>query len=477
MMLIAFIAYFMLKKLVIRPMKKLTIALQSKNSYNLASLNQAHTEYGELSRLITNFFDQNLILGEEIESRRKSEAKLQMALKEKELADIEKIRAEQAALAKSQFLSTMSHEIRTPINGVIGISNLLMDENLTPRQTEYVRTLNFSAQNLLSIVSDILDFSKIESGKIEFEKSSFNLEHVCYNVFKLFEQKAQEKGISYEFKPATASNFSYYGDHFRLSQVLSNLLSNAVKFTETGGVQFSYAIEKDNADSISVAFTVKDSGIGLTPEQQGRIFESFSQADKHITARYGGTGLGLTISKKLIELQQGHISLVSEHGKGSVFTVRLKYDKHSFADTERVHSLNTDTKGEKQLDGFKILVAEDNQVNAMVLTRFLKKWKIESKVAVDGVEAISMLNKEKFDLILMDLQMPNMDGHEAMRTIRESEDEEIKNMTVIAFTADALLETQKKLINNGFDNCMTKPFSPDALFKLLAKYYTKAKAA
>ncbi len=471
---IAIITYLSIRKIIIYPLKQLTLSLQNKSSQNLAPLNKETTEFGELSKLITNFFDQNEILAIEIEQRKMSEAHLQKALKEKEIADVEKIRAEQSVLAKSQFLSTMSHEIRTPINGVIGISNLLMEENLNARQAEYVKTLNFSAQNLLSIVSDILDFSKIEAGKMEFEKSSFNLQEVSQNVFNLFEQKAQEKGIEYSFIPGKAAAFSYYGDHHRLSQVLSNLLSNALKFTDAGRVELSYTIEKENTDEVEVKFMIKDSGIGLTNEQQLKIFESFSQADKHITARYGGTGLGLTICKKLIEMQGGTIAVQSEFGKGSTFIVTIKYDKHAFTAENGNATIDLEKTSVKNLKGLKILVAEDNHVNAMVLTRFLNKWNIENKVAKDGVEAIELLKNESFDVVLMDLQMPNMDGHQAMKIIRDSAERQIKNMPVIAFTADALLETQKKLISTGFDNCMTKPFNPDSLYKLLSKYYSAA---
>ncbi len=375
-----------------------------------------------------------------------------------------------AAMAKSNFLSTMSHEIRTPINGVIGISNLLMSEELTPVQKEYVHTLNFSAQHLSTIVSDILDFSKIESGSFTFEKVSFNVEQVCSNIFKLFEAQAAEKNISLSFTPHAIEGFSLYGDYVRLSQVLTNLISNAVKFTHEGGVSFSFMPLREDDKRITIRFIVKDSGIGIAKEQQGRIFESFLQADDSVTRKYGGTGLGLTICKKLVELQGGKIFIESEQEKGSTFVVELAFDKHSF--TNEVTSKMPVTDLDRlSLKGMKILVAEDNKINAMVLTRFLSKWEIESKVAVDGQQAVEMANGEPFDMILMDLQMPIMDGRTATSHIRESKDEALAKIPIVALTADALIESQRALLKCGFNDCVTKPFSPELLFKVLKKYF------
>jgi PAS domain S-box-containing protein len=375
-----------------------------------------------------------------------------------------------AALAKSNFLSTMSHEIRTPINGVIGITNLLMEEELTSAQKEYVDTLNFSAQHLSTIVSDILDFSKIESGTLTFEKLSFDLEQVCGNIFKLFESKAAEKNLEYRFVPGNVKGFSLYGDYVRLSQILTNLLSNAVKFTQSGKVEFSYHAVSENNDTITIAFVVKDTGIGISTAQQKRIFESFLQADTSVTRQYGGTGLGLTISKRLAELQGGKIELQSEQGKGSTFTVEITYDKHSFKNADLKEIVNEKTDKEA-LKGMKILVAEDNKVNALVLTRFLNKWGIDNVVTENGLEAINILEKEKFDVILMDLQMPVMGGRDAVAIIRKNAVAAITKIPVIALTADALLESQIDLLRNGFNECVTKPFNPDSLFKTLQKYY------
>jgi PAS domain S-box-containing protein len=375
-----------------------------------------------------------------------------------------------AEIAKSNFLSTMSHEIRTPINGVIGVANLLTEEDLTPVQKEYINTLNFSAQHLMAVVTDILDFSKIESGNISFEKTSFNLEQICHDSFKLFENKAKEKNIEYKFSPCITGTYSFYGDATRLSQVITNLLSNAVKFTKDGGVYFSYHIVTENNNTVTTAFVIKDTGIGISPAQQERIFESFLQADDSVTREYGGTGLGLTICKKLIELQKGTITVDSETGKGATFTVTLNFDKHVY-DKKAIANVNKNNTGSETLKGMKILVAEDNNINAMVLTRFLQKWHIECPVAVNGKLAVDMAENENFDLILMDLQMPEMDGRTATEIIRSSSNPALRNIPIVALTADALIESHKALLKNGFNDAVTKPFSPDALFKVLKKYH------
>jgi PAS domain S-box-containing protein len=375
-----------------------------------------------------------------------------------------------AALAKSDFLSAMSHEIRTPINGVIGLTNLLQQEKLTPSQQEYVNTLHFSAQHLSTIVSDILDFSKIESGNFVFEKLNFNIEEVCTNIFKLFQSKASEKNLVYRFTASPLSQLQLVGDYVRLSQVLTNLLSNAVKFTHEGSVDFGYRQVSADAKTLTVEFMVRDTGIGIAASQQGRIFESFLQADSTVTREYGGTGLGLTICKRLVEMQGGVISLESEPGKGSAFVVQLGFDKQELTGHTSATTLPA-TGSAQQLKGMKVLVAEDNKINTLVITRFLQKWHIEVKVAENGQQALDRLDEEVFDVVLMDLQMPLMDGREATRRMRTSTNTAVRDVPVIALTADALVESKKALLQSGFNDCVTKPFNPDQLFHLLKSYY------
>ncbi|MEY2829586.1 MAG: hypothetical protein RIQ33_1444 [Bacteroidota bacterium] len=377
-----------------------------------------------------------------------------------------------AALAKSDFLSSMSHEIRTPINGIVGIAGLLQEETLSHKQTDYVNTLNFSAQHLSTVVSDILDFSKIESGHMSFEKVSFNIEKNCKYIFELFAQKASEKNIKFilDSNNIKTENSFLYGDYVRLNQIISNLLSNAIKFTENGFVKFSYKVETINEEGAIVKFNIKDTGIGMTEKQQGQIFESFTQADKSITRQYGGTGLGLTISKKLVELQGGKIEVRSALGEGSEFEVTMPFEKHVYKDFE-IAPLIDKISDVKNLNGMKILVAEDNAINAMVLTRFLSKWQIDSKLAKDGVEALELLRNEPFDLIMMDIQMPNLNGIEATKMIRNLSETNYCNIPIVAFTADASIDLHRELLKQGFNHCLTKPFNPDTLFSYLKSMY------
>jgi CheY-like chemotaxis protein/nitrogen-specific signal transduction histidine kinase/tetratricopeptide (TPR) repeat protein len=374
----------------------------------------------------------------------------------------------QATIAKSEFLSSMSHEIRTPINGVIGIANLLMEEQLSPTQREYVDTLKFSAQHLSSIVSDILDFSKIESGKLVFERIPFNLAKVASHVFRLFENSAKEKSISLTYIPDPRIKHLLTGDYVRLSQVLSNLLSNAIKFTERGSVKFAYTLMEETESSVWVKFTIKDTGVGIPEQQMEQIFDNFAQADVSTSRKYGGTGLGLTISKKLIEQQGGTISVESNVGLGSTFSVEMKYEKQDILPTPIVPNLPV--KQPMNLYGTHFLIAEDNSINVLVLTALLKKWEAKYTVAQDGQEAIDFMKKDDFDAIIMDIQMPNVDGKEATQVIRQFTDDRKRNIPIIAFTAEASIEFHQEYLNSGFNDCVTKPFKPEQLYNILKKY-------
>lgn len=374
----------------------------------------------------------------------------------------------QAEIAKSEFMASMSHEIRTPINGVIGIANLLMEEQLSHTQREYVETLKFSAQHLSSIVSDILDFSKIESGKLVFESIPFSLNKVTANLFRLFEATAKEKSIALTFVPDPRIDYLLSGDYVRLSQILSNLLSNAIKFTEKGTVELAYTLKEETQSSIQVNFTIKDTGIGISSQQLKQIFENFTQADISTTRKYGGTGLGLTISKNLVEQQGGTITVESQVGQGSIFSVDLRYDKHESLPKAGIAEVAPPPP--MNLQGMKLLIAEDNHVNVLVLTTMLKKWSAEFMVAKDGQEAIDFARTNDFDAIIMDIQMPNVDGIEATQTIRQFTDNRKRNIPIIAFTAEATPESHQKYLSSGFNESLIKPFKPKHLFSILKKY-------
>ncbi len=455
------------------PLERVTTALETNSIEPLKRIKIKNTELGGISRLIETYFNQNKILQTEIQQRKKSEANLTIALDDIQKSTIDKIKAEQSAAAKSEFLSTMSHEIRTPINGVIGIANLLKDEKLTPHQKEYVDVLHFSANHLLSLVSDILDFSKIETGKVDFERSSFDLQQVCNTVYQLHKFNAEEKKIDFVYIPDTNLKQSIYGDYVRLNQVLTNLIGNAIKFTERGSVVFSYMVMAETSNNCTIQFKVKDTGIGIEENEQAKVFEGFSQANRNISKDFGGTGLGLTICKKLVELQGGKINVVSKYGEGAEFTFYISFEKHAF--TAINNEIKPSASNTNMLNGMKVLVAEDNNINILVIKRFLEKWGISYKIALNGKEAVKLATDEFFDVILMDLHMPEMDGEEATKLIRNNEDKKINIIPIIALTANASSDTQNKLLSGGlFSNYISKPFNPDNLFKLLKKYYHDA---
>jgi signal transduction histidine kinase/CheY-like chemotaxis protein len=451
------------------PLSNIEEALNSSSKKPIEQLAKTSNEFGSVARLVNSSFDYNDNLLHEVETRRKSELNLQQALADVERTTIEKIKAENAAKTKSEFLSTISHEIRTPINGMIGIVNLLKDEALTPRQTEYLSVLDYSSKHLLALVSDVLDFSKIEAGGIEFEKASFDLNVVCNNVLNLFKAKAAEKGIELKYEPFVADISSLYGDNVRLTQILNNLVGNAVKFTKQGYVQLGYKVLSNTESNVALEFRIKDTGIGIDEVARKKIFEGFSQANNEISREYGGTGLGLTISKKLIEIQGGSISVESTVGVGTSFSFYLSFEKHAFVSSipePRVSKLTA-----QDLHGLSILVAEDNKVNAFVLQRFLQKWNVTYTIVENGAEAVARVQENNYDLILMDLQMPIMNGQEATSAIRKMLDSHKNKIPVIALTADAAVSTQELIMQNGFSHFVTKPFNPDSLYKVLKKYH------
>jgi two-component system, sensor histidine kinase len=456
---------------VLKPISVLSEALNTKDATYLGSLKNKNDEFGNIAKLLDNSFSNIEKLNTEIGLRIKTEEQLKMAAVKLETATIEKIRAEQDKIAKGDFLSTMSHEIRTPINGVIGIANLLRTEDLNPAQHELVDTLVFSSNYLLSILTDILDFSKIESGNLTFDSVQFNLKEICKNVVALNQANAQSKNLQLILNADELSEEYFQGDSLRLCQILNNLIGNAIKFTNKGNVTLSYKIGKEIGKRKIIEFSINDSGIGIAANKLDSIFDSFSQADRTISTNYGGTGLGLTITKKLIEMQGGNITVTSELNKGTTFTFSLEFEKVDVEDycIQKYQRKNTIL----DLEGLKILVAEDNNINASILSKFLSKWNVKMDLAQNGNEVLIKLENEAYDLILMDLHMPLMGGEEALRKIRNNNSATYKMIPIIALTADATSETQKLMLEVGFNDYITKPFNPDKLFDILEQYAIK----
>jgi PAS domain S-box-containing protein len=375
-------------------------------------------------------------------------------------------RAENATEDKANFLSTVSHEIRTPMNAIIGISNLLQETELAPDQQKYVRILKDSSEGLLSLINDILDFSKIEAGKVTLEERSFDVRELVSRIFYGLNVKAEEKGLSVRLDIDERVPAWLRGDPVKLGQILTNLMGNAIKFTEHGSVTLALKVREVFPDAVSLDFKVSDTGIGIPPDRLTKIFEGFTQASYDIGMKYGGTGLGLAISLKLLELHGTRMAVESVLGEGSTFSfkLRLPLGQEQKANRGLVEGL-PDGQG---LQGLKILVAEDNAVNVFVLAQFLRKWGVEFEVAENGRLAVEKVQAREFDLVLMDLQMPELDGYGATRMIRELSGARFQRLPIIALTASTGLGEDERSKLTGFTDYLGKPFKPEALFSKLA---------
>jgi signal transduction histidine kinase/CheY-like chemotaxis protein len=374
--------------------------------------------------------------------------------------------AEQGLKAKSEFLSTMSHEIRTPLNSVIGMSNLMLLNNPRKDQREQLDVLQFSANNLLSIVNDILDYNKIEAGKIHFENIDTDLTTILSNIVAGAEYSAKEKGISIDL--SVDKNFTQIvkGDPTRLAQVVQNLVGNAVKFTKEGGVLVSLDIKEQVNNSITILFRVKDTGIGIPKDKQHLVFDQFTQADSSTSRGFGGTGLGLAISKKILALLGSELMLESEPGKGSTFYFTLNFLISDKVLTQHKIDEPANKAFGNQLDGITVLLVEDNQINVLVAKSFLEKWGAVVDVAENGQEAIDKLDTRRHHLVLMDLHMPVMDGFAAIKILREKG----IIIPIIALSASLPSEIESVIKKLAIDDFVLKPFVPDELYRKVLKF-------
>ncbi len=373
--------------------------------------------------------------------------------------------AEYGKKVKETFLANMSHELRTPVNGIIGISNLLRKTGVTNQQSNLLDMLETSSRSLLGVINDVLDISKIEAGKFNIVRSPHNLRNTIESVHGLLKFSADEKSIEFELEIDDHIPDVLLLDSLRINQILMNLLSNAIKFTDRGMVKLKVKVLQKNGDKVQLRFSVEDSGIGIPADRLSRIFESFEQADDDTASKYGGTGLGLTIVKKLVELKGGELTVSSQIGKGSVFNFTNWFEIAKMPE----HKAVKPTAPLSPFAGLNVLVAEDNMINQFMLVKMLKDWNVNVMVVDNGNSAIEKFTDNNYDLVLMDTHMPGLNGYQTARAIRMDFAEPKRSVPIISLSAAAYEHEHKEAISSGMNDVLSKPFEPHELHSKIEK--------
>ncbi|MBP9151405.1 MAG: response regulator [Flavobacteriales bacterium] len=403
---------------------------------------------GEIENIIT--------IANDITDRKEAEQELLEA----------KQRAEHLAKTKEEFLANMSHEIRTPMNAIVGVAQLLRDTPLTESQSKYLNAIDFASDNLLNIINDVLDLSKLEANAVVYESRPFSIRNTVNQLSEMFRSKSEEKSVAFNTQIKANTPDTVLGDPTKINQILINLLSNAFKFTKKGEVKLTISSKEMADKEIELELAVSDTGIGIPEDKFQDVFASFQQAQTNTTRKYGGTGLGLTIVKKLAEGMGGNVDISSELGKGTTFTVNIPVTVLTDAPTGETKEKNTIET--ERLKGKRALLVEDNELNQMVADQFLTIVGIEVTTVNDGLLAVEAVSKDHFDLILMDIQMPNMDGYEAARQMRKNGLE----TPIIAMTAHAFSGEKEKCLAAGMNDYLTKPIKRDLLHSKIIEILT-----
>lgn len=382
------------------------------------------------------------------------------------------IELHQANKTKDEFLSTMSHEIRTPLNAVIGMSDILLMEKFLPEQLENLKILKYSSEHLLALINDLLNLNKFKSKEIKLAEDDFNLSELIQNIQLHFKQTAINNNLSFETVIDSNIPSVLKGDSLKLSQVLKNLLSNAFKFTHKGGICFKVKLLETKLDAVIMRFSIADTGIGVSYDKQKDIFKSFVQASDNTSKLYGGSGLGLYISKELLKIQSSQLQLESREGEGSTFWFDIP-----FKNSNKAISLRQNYIPKTESIDLKVLVAEDNNLNALLLKKLFKKWNVDYEIAKNGQELLDIYHEKDFDMILMDLQMPILDGYDTARFIRKMDDINKSLIPIIALTAFSQSEVKDKTKRYKMNGYLSKPFDVNELHELLSFYSVKKQQA
>jgi signal transduction histidine kinase len=430
--------------------------LNDESSKQQLLIESLKTSFKSLSTAGEEISDNNLLhIAEQIKIAIKERKKI-----EKDLVKAREI-AETSLETRKIFLANISHEVRTPLNAIIGMSGILADSPLNDDQREYLEAIRASSEGLLVIINDILDLTKMESGKLQLEQIPFSIDHALKPVMRGFGVKAQQKNIQLTIERDVTIPDYVKGDPTRIVQVLSNLISNSIKFTHEGSVKLIIRNKGNERDQYLIQFTVVDTGVGIEDSKLSAIFDEFTQEDASISRRYGGTGLGLPIAKNLVEIMGGTLDVESIKDKGSAFTFTIPLTK-----TEKPIVRDLGFGADKDLTGKSVLLIEDNEINRFLASTLLKKWNASYTMAVNGIDAIQYLEKKHFDVVLMDLQMPEEDGFQSTHRIRSV----LKlNTPIIALTANALESERISCLDAGMNDYLSKPYSPDDLYSVILK--------